>query len=720
MRKFATILVIAALLALSTADVYLHSPRGANDRCDEKSNNRNNENRGWNSNNNAAGGYSWCDQEMHFYEGSTIRVEWYSQHACGNGAQTKTDPSNPDSVICRHILQLGCDFSFATQVNGDQSYYFTDGTSLGRPGADQYNTIDSNDAPINSDVYNTFGDTCTETRPLTATECGTSATNDAQCNTDLSDGGNRGNFNNRDTCGCHPRKMQTYMQHEPEAWYLKCKNRQRNQGLYTADQNVNNNNGAHNTRQEPNSNRYGYECTEERDYWPYWHPTPWIDLVVYTSDVTICPMVQSESQNIKDKCECVAQDSSVAADVAKAQMYNQKLFCENNGYKWWCGGKWNWPQPQCLLAPSQPDNRLASVDNRGDNTNTGGSRGEALAFYEWVVPQMNSGLFPDQSGARCLIRLRYNISAGEIQENYDQTNNNALKGNPVRSFGAGNYSLPANVTMPLRHAVNTAQYGRTFEDRTYIFKLVPRSQANTLDGVTDSSFATATVHNLNVRGKRGNIAQVRNCYEYDFIPKILMGAVGDFVHFQYCMSDYNDNGNAGEGRAGTDRSNMVPIGNANKNLLLPQNMTANGASNLDEKYGGQIFSVADWSALAFLNQDPMYCASSQSMMSNNNNGNTVTSCHFLNGVRNTTTGLPTSYFSYVAKIISQGNLQYICTRNNNFTNRSQKGTIIVNSLASAATIAGATVGSVVGVAAIGVGVFFILKKGGVASCASRV
>ena len=77
-------------------------------------------------------------------------------------------------------------------------------------------------------------------------------------------------------------------------------------GLYQADQdlNKNNRNKAKNTRQNPGGNRNGYECPEERDYYPYWRPSPWIDIAIMTDDMDRCEMYRKESENVKPRYFC--------------------------------------------------------------------------------------------------------------------------------------------------------------------------------------------------------------------------------------------------------------------------------------------------------------------------------------------------------------------------------------------------------------------------------
>ena len=87
--------------------------------------------------------------------------------------------------------------------------------------------------------------------------------------------------------------------------------------------------------------------------------------------------------------------------------------------------------------------------------------------------------------------------------------------NPILETGVKNLRL--QIAMRSRNLFSTHQ------DRTHVFKMNARP-----DNIADK-----TIHNLNVRGKRGNIVQTFSAHEYDFFPTDLKIKEDELVHIQW-------------------------------------------------------------------------------------------------------------------------------------------------------------------------------------------
>ena len=536
MKRF---LIFTGLFLLINADVYLHNPRGNNNRCDERTNNRNNDNRLFDSQNNAAGGYAvTCDRQdincyaMNYYGGSLLPIRWTSQHNCGE---------NND---CQFIIQYACEGQLGNNIRD------------GRP-------------------QNVNGNTCTQTIP-----------------------------EQPDSQITNPER---YGKHEDYAYYQRCKDRERNHNLFTADQNLRGSSAIY-TRQNPNGNRYGFECPEERDYYPYWGESDWRDIAILTSNVSRCVYYYSQSRCNIEKHDCVG-----------GGLYsNNQTMCETHGGIWVTYPSFGDCNMTCQDAPTSRINRLGVEQNSSKHTE-----------FVWRLPNQNLN--------NCVIRLRYNISTRETPWDYSASNNSQLKNNPVLNTSQG---------VPVRLAINSAQYGRIFEDRTYTFNIIERLE----------DFSDGEIYNVNVQGKRGNIAQVRNCIEYDFVPNELNISTKDYIHFQFIGSDFNPPGNDGEGRMGTDRSNMVLLDNFKDNVPGLENNT--------------LFSYELLRELALVGQDidnssQCFTFNELSIGNQRNNQQDLRNCALLNHAN--------PYFNLPPKKMNQsGKARMMSSRNNNFSNRGQK------------------------------------------------
>ncbi|XP_013394675.1 protein DD3-3-like [Lingula anatina] len=649
---------ILLAVACATADIYMHNPRGSNNRLNERSANRRNANRAFDSQNNNRGGYNVGDKgtsaatteneqyNMKYFQSSSasngqsyLTVEWTNQHGCGGNEDT-----DPHKVNCNMVLQYMCQPDDGTASQADRL-------------RDGLNT--------NTQGY---------TRPAARGELKSTY---------------RGRKNNNV-------KPDRVLQ-EPHEWYDKCLVRERNKGLFTADQKLKSNSGlgtsgAIYTRQNPNGNRRGYECPEERDYYPYWHPTPWKDIAVLAENASMCNHYQTKSFNVQSYGECVEYYSG--NDRRHFSRWNNQTKCESEpGNRWVefsnflekaprytsepaCTGasgngiQYIWAIPydspdgitkECLVALKQPECAEAPWTR---SNHLGNGRDGVASNYTWVLPH-----FPSGKPQRCVLRIRYNISTDDFDPYFTnaESNKNLWKGvmspveqNPYVEIGAGH--------SPLRLAINTAQFGRTFQDRSHVFILKPRPAGT----------ENHDIYNLNVRGKRGNIVQVYPAVEYDFIPNMLSMMENDLVHVQWTGSNSHNNGapggdgqtgDAGEGTTGTDRNNIVQIGVLDENFPLTFNKTTLW-KNAEVKwiYHGKNINTPKNLALNMASSGYYQCKMASECASESAERKTK--------MNNLLNNAPASYEGALLKL-KKGIYHYICSRNNNFTNRSQKGTIIV-------------------------------------------
>lgn len=552
LRYSAGFLLLGATLV--KGDCYMHNPPGSNCRLNEKSANRNNANRLCDTQNNNRGGYNAADLDdtdgasannpyasfdqmydpdddvtnrqynMMYVEGSMMRMTQTMQHGCNT-------PHNN----CNMVYQMGCDTHAAFQANNPNS---------------QLN-------------FNTLPNRAMGTRMMIHNGGNTNAPDDAN-NGNIAAAYNNNNNNERG-------------RHESEEFYEYCKSRGRDENLFTADQKLKGNNQI-NTRQNPNGNRSGLECPEERDYYPWPYPSPFIDLAWKGNDVEYCKTnIAPFSQRVSPKGTCTGGGNNPANAIPNNDQKgaNDAAECEA------AGGTWHtttpteqfteqWAEEFCQAQAVTQVNHLGNADGTG--------KGGQMDSTEWWIPKISqleewgchkytetvNGQTRSFVGA--MVRMRYNISTMDYDPYQTDARNNSDPENGVISPVQQNPTVDVGAWMQgLQLAINTAQTGRVFQDRSHKFYIAENLQE---PGTGDLQFAENNIVNVNVRGKRGNIVQTFPAVEYDFEPNDLVLVQGQCMHLQWAGSNTHNNGNpagdgqagdAGEGRGGSDRSNLVEM-----------------------------------------------------------------------------------------------------------------------------------------------------------------
>jgi hypothetical protein len=213
---------------------------------------------------------------------------------------------------------------------------------------------------------------------------------------------------------------------------------------------------------------------------------------------------------------------------------------------------------------------------------------EIPTFSKLVHTQYDAKGTNNAAALACVIRLRYNMSTTDfprdtINAALNQGNDGAtspITQDPYVEIGnagagdIGTVKANGNPTQLLALNMNTNQLARTFQDRSYVFKVraIPETEVAALAANCEPVAGKAEIWNVNVQGKRGNIVQTYPSVEYNWVPQSICAPQKACLHFQATGSDYNprrgcndgpggppdpDNNQQSNQNARADRSNLV-------------------------------------------------------------------------------------------------------------------------------------------------------------------
>jgi len=448
-------------------------------------------------------------------------------------------------------------------------------------------------------------------------------------------------------------------------------------------------------RCKPALNRYGMECLHERKVWPDPNISPWVDVAIFsdvsesvddsgrsrevnrcTDDIAglnnrefyECVEFYDEDKQIRrhksfhetqSDCEADGGDwlgfykvGDIRDDIELQSECEALNDASNKTYVW--GRPMDWKdlaedklsnitcialptEPECLEAPNTRNGYLGDSDSSRDTPG-----------FLWKLPNY-------EEDKRCVFRIRYIVRTPDEPISRDER----------VSFDASGFAL----------SLAPAKKTEIYEDRSHVFKLLQRP-----DEISDD----LDIHNVVVRGKRGNIVQTYPAVEYDFVPNRLTIPDGDAIHIQWTGSNTHNNaspggdgqtGDAGEGTTGTDRHNFIQLVDRVSNLVAPDHMHT-------------LFQNADWIWSSHQKGDEEnkdFNLALSMATSGYYHCETLDECSepYDGTLNDQLNNAPASYHGNIF-VPSQGEYHFKCMRNDNFSNRSQKGTIkvVANSTAT--------------------------------------